>query len=367
MVRKRILHILLGQGPLRLLWWLNLLMGLIGTALFAFLVWQGTAQAAPLAITDPDSPPEILSVRAYSGVIESGDLLVVVNYNVEYAVTPVEPISDTYLGRFLRGTTELLSVAPVAFSNNGYGQGVFSLYWSAQERSDDSIEFEDPNGEGYRLVFQGNPSAFASPPEVSTPTITWRPTSETTEELKRDVLALAQQLEADADWRANELDLVVFSGGVAALSTVGATYFVQAIPNLGLMVPGLISSATIVPLFERRTFTNDFTDAFDTFWVTGSNNPMTFATDYLAPSLNVSAATIRGVIGILIVFGVGSLVYIGGKQAGRDSPVEFALAAMAVTFVLLLPVGLMSWAAAGLTAFICTVMVGWTFLGRRAS
>ena len=51
-----------------------------------------------LAIDDPTSI-SIEDVKAYDGVITSGDLLMVVEYNLAYGSPPPETINQAYLGR----------------------------------------------------------------------------------------------------------------------------------------------------------------------------------------------------------------------------------------------------------------------------
>ena len=126
------------------------------------------------AIADPASI-SIENVRAYQSVLETGDLLVVVKYDLVYASTPTELINNAYVGRFMRGAAELNSDDPFPFNDNGYGVGIFSFYWTPDEVLDSSIEFNDTNTEGYSVNFQGKLGVFpGSIPLTSTTTITWR-------------------------------------------------------------------------------------------------------------------------------------------------------------------------------------------------
>lgn len=102
-------------------------------------VLAGTVAALALAgvvhaIANPDTIA-ITQVRAFDSVLEGGDLLMVVEYNLAYSSIPDEVISDAFLGRFIRSSTELKNVEPFAFNDKGYGLGIFSLYWSASEQT----------------------------------------------------------------------------------------------------------------------------------------------------------------------------------------------------------------------------------------
>ena len=231
---------------------------------FALLVALLPGQA--LAIADPDSIT-LEMVRAYSGVLETGDMLVVVHYDLAYTSTPAEQIGDAYLGRFFRGTTELNSVEPFPFNDRGYGVGVFSLYWTASQVTSDSIEFEDTNSENYAVSLQGKVGVFpGSAPSSTTNTITWRAASNTESLLFADIDEVANTLEQNAAWVANTYDLISRLGGQEALTNDGETYFASAIPNLQVMIPDIFSSAASTPTFTERDHERAYSDRLQTFW-----------------------------------------------------------------------------------------------------
>ncbi|KKL46161.1 hypothetical protein LCGC14_2348370, partial [marine sediment metagenome] len=126
------------------------------------------SSATPVyAIDNPDTI-SIETVRAYDSVLTSGDLLIIVQYNLAYASLPDEVITDAFIGRFKLGTIELNSVEPFSFNDKGYGRGVFSLFWTPTQKTADSIEFNNPNLEDYTLTLQGDIGVFTG----SVPTTT---------------------------------------------------------------------------------------------------------------------------------------------------------------------------------------------------
>ena len=175
------------------------------------------------------------------GCLESGDLLVVVKYEVAYSSLPSETITETFVGRFLASGTEVNSVEPVAFNDRGWGVGVFSFYWDAATLITDSIEFENTNSETYEVAIQGKPTAFVDPPKVVAAGLTWRDSADTIALLRQDIEDLAEALENNADWAANSVDLIGSTSGKTALTTDGEDYLSRAIPNLSAMIPDLFS------------------------------------------------------------------------------------------------------------------------------
>ena len=87
-------------------------------AIFAVILLVAVSGGRVYAIADPTTI-SIEDVRAYDGVLRSGDLLLVVEYDLVYASTPTETIDQAYLGRFKRAGTEYASVEPYAYNDKG--------------------------------------------------------------------------------------------------------------------------------------------------------------------------------------------------------------------------------------------------------
>ena len=159
-------------------------------------------------------------------------------------------------------TTDKNSTELFPFSQRGYNQGVFSFYWTALQVIDDSVEYDNPNGENYIIRLQGKPGVFpGGVPAVNSSTITWR----TRLELRTDIIALAEALQGDPDWVTEELSLIV-TGDQTQFTSDGEEYFATVIPRLASMEPSLFGSAVAILLPVTRVPTNTYSDDMEEFW-----------------------------------------------------------------------------------------------------
>ncbi len=300
----------------------------------------------------------IESALAYSGVLQPGDMLVIVRYNIDYASIPVEVVSETFVGRFMRGTSELNATEIFNFQNSGYGQGLFSFYFTDLAMTADSIEYADINSEGYAVVLQGKPTAFAVPPRVNSVTISYRNSAVTKQLLNSDTIALARVLQDNSIWSGNDIRLIDFATGQQVLTTDGQSYFGQAIPNMQVMIPDLFGSSVTGINPRERDFTFSERDRLQSFWEgrgidasfqAGADlfdtSKLTFTTVALAMPL---------IIGI-IIFGI----------AISGSP-EFGISTAALTIPLVTRIGLMSMTFAFVVGLMAAVALGFAYFLRRA-
>lgn len=329
--------------------------GVLGV--LAALAVLAATPTAVFAISNPDTI-EIINVRAYDSVLESSDLLVVVKYNADYTSLPTETITEAYIGRFLVEGSEVKSVAPVAFNDRGWGQGVFSFYWTANEKSDDSIEYDNTNSESYQVVFQGLPGVFDDPPKITNTGILWRDSSNTSEELTRDITNLATQLEGNADWAANAVKLLGEFASRTALTSDGEDYFGRAIPNLAAMIPDLVSSSLITPNFDERDHGTSESDRLLTFWDgTAVDTALQGLADLFQVPKNVSTS--------FIAFGfIMAIAFVAGKQAGSN---EFGLITTPFSLALFTTIGWVPMAVSASLGLISVILLGWVFFLRRAT
>tara|TARA_R110000782_G_scaffold39370_1_gene91500 strand:- start:151 stop:1242 length:1092 start_codon:yes stop_codon:yes gene_type:complete len=319
------------------------------------------------AISNPTSI-SIVDVTAYDAVLEADDLLVVVEYELNYAVIPAEIISDAYLGRFLNGTTELTSVEPYAFNDNGYGSGIFSFYWSPAQKETASIEFNNPNAEPYRVVLQGKPGVFpGTAPSITTPTIDWQDVSNTSNLLYAQVSDLAYKFENIPAWNDDiAIDLIQSPGGVLQLTAAGSgsgeEYFSNTIRELQSMIPAIFSSGTSAPDFSESPVNQSYEENLNTFW---DNNWVgthfdTLATTYDAPRGVITALIATIFIG-LISFFCANLLGQNAESAG------FGMLSMAVTLPMFTAINMVPLNFTIVTVFILGVLgIGWVIFLRRA-
>ena len=343
---------------------------------FAFALLSGLIALLPgqaFAISDPDSIM-ISDVRAYDSVLESGDLLVIVEYDLPYTSIPTETIGDAYLGRFLRSTAELNSVEPFSYNDKGYGVGAFSLYWSATQRTTDSIEFDDTNSEAYAITLQGKIGVFTgSVPTTTTTTITWQDVSDTKDLLKQHIVELAQRFEADPDWNdgtqsniintasTNFGNLISVTTGNDQLTAVGEEYFSNAIPQLQVMVPSMFSSGVTTPDFTERSFDTSFEGNINSFW---DGNWVDTRFQNLANTYRVPKRTLTTILALffmcLIAWFVAKLL------DNTDNGMAFGLLTFAVTLPMAAAVNWVPMAVVAAVGFICLTGVSWSIWGRRS-
>ncbi len=328
----------------------------------AVVIALGFNYSSVLAIEDPTSI-SIEDVRAYDGVLTSGDMLLVVEYNLVYGSTPTETIDQAFLGRFTRDGTEYASVEPYAYNDKGYGRGAFSLYWTKTQKEADSIEFSNPNGETYQIVFQGKVGVFpGSAPSTTTATIDWRDTVSTETELFNHVQALANLFQNDAGWTDNT-PLISTSSDIIQLTAKGEDYFTNAIPALGSMVPSLFSSAVSSPDDTPISHSKDFQNEVNTFWDTeGSWVDSRF--DNLAEKFRMPKSVITSILSLFIIAGV---IWGCAKLMDQsDRGWEFGILTIAVTLPILTAVNWMPMGVTMSVALFALLGIGWTLFLRRA-
>ncbi len=331
------------------------------TFIIAFLVvlaLLAVSMSTVFAIDDPDSIT-IVTVRAYSGVLQQDpdDLLVVVSYDIEYPSTPTETASDTFFGRFLVEGSEVKSVSPIAFNDRGFGKGIFSLYWTASEKTTDSIEFESTT-EVYTIILQGKPSIFPDPPKRESTGITWRDAAATQTLLTTDVTDLAQTLENDAAWAANNFTLLGRLPGRVALSSDGQDYFGRAIPNLASMVPSLFTTSVTSLDFEERDHQRSQEEELETFW---DGTPVATALASLSDDFSTSENVIKFFVAFIIMCVVAAVAGIKGGNA------EWGLITMPFMMVVFIPMNMVTLTVGMLVAFIALFVLGFKLILNRVS
>ena len=322
------------------------------------------SSATPVyAIDNPDTI-SIETVRAYDSVLTSGDLLIIVQYNLAYSVLPDEVITDAFIGRFKRDTIELNSVEPFSFNDQGYGRGVFSLFWTPAQKAADSIEFNNPNLENYTLTLQGDIGVFTgSVPTTTTDSITYRDATDTSNQLFADVKALAQKFENDSGWNDDPAfaSLITTGGGVDQLTSVGEEYFSNAMPNLNVMIPSIFSSGKTSADFVPRASNRSFEGELNTFWdsTTIDDGFDSLAEDTEAPRLLWTT--------MVALFFMGVIAFVMGKWL-KDTGlgIAFGLLTTAVTLPMATAVNLVPLNLTVVIAFLAVVGIGWTLFARRA-
>jgi len=206
------------------------------------------------AIASPDDL-QINSVYVYQHCIETNDQLYLVNYFIDYDPdadpatddNPDENITEAFLCRFMDGADELKAIAPYAYYDEGYDEGIIAIYFSA---SDPDL----PVWEGaYTIELTGNPTLDwgGDPPSTSVSVFDlWSGSdsiAETRDELAARILYIADQLESA--WGVNMVDS---TGTGAYLSEYGEAYFTNAISDIQVMAPKAFAGGTTSPEWEHK-------------------------------------------------------------------------------------------------------------------
>lgn len=322
------------------------------------LLWLGSVHLyAQSGIPDPDSMT-LESVRAYSGTINTDDMLVIIEYRIDYAILPSLAATDAFICRFFVDGLEVNAAEIIAFNNLGYGLGVCSMYFTAAELVAAGIEFENPNAEDYEAIVQGKPSAFADPPLVRTSSINYRDPNLTAQLLLTDVANLAIGLENDAGWLANGFDLITFTTGQQVLTLDGEAYFGQAIPNLQIMIPDLFGSSTTSPQVFERQFGVSEQDRLLGLWDAGPMGPLF---QQLADDLRLSKTWILALLGLAVV---GGAVFLAVRLTGAP---EFGMLTIPFSFPLVTAAGLGSMTAVFFVTALGIIGLMFSLFLRRAA
>lgn len=207
-----------------------------------------------LAIDDPDAM-YINSVFAYRHVEELNDVAFLINIDTQYADLPDEIITQSFLVIVVdEDGNQVASAAPYTFVDSGYG---LNCVWIRID-ADESPEWLAD----YSVWLVGNPTLDWSGdvPKKTASVSRWMVSDsieQTSEFIASRVLYIADQLELE--W---SLDIIeeVATGG-SALTTTGASYFMNVIPNLRTIAPGAFSSGTIQPVYDDIEYNRDAADA----------------------------------------------------------------------------------------------------------
>lgn len=209
----------------------------ISLAVLGILVFVAPVLAA---VSHPDTF-EIQEVVAYENYHLDDAQLYIITYLIDYDTLPNEDADELFIFQLLDEDNDpITSRNPYAYHDRGYGQGVVALY----------VELGDaPDWEGdvtVRIIGDpivdwegGLPNTVASNSSITWETGT---TTEIQELVSAKVLELATDLEAAWD-----VDMVTTTDGVATLTDIGATYFLNVIPYLAEEAPSTVGEYVFNP------------------------------------------------------------------------------------------------------------------------
>jgi len=219
------------------------------------------AVAIPVPVAAAPADPDSITLhtaKVFQNIFEADDILLVVSYDVDYAVEPDESAADTFQLTIYDtdGTTEIQTRAL-----NYYQYNVHSIYFDAAAAA--SLVWETE----YVVRVMGNPIFFAPVEDTTMDSKTLASTdwlsgtmSASRELLRIHCIDLAETLEEE--W---SLTLIVISASDQVLNSVGRTTFLDAIPSLDSAVTALFqmasSSITVTQRTQVATYEEELTIA----------------------------------------------------------------------------------------------------------
>ncbi len=243
--------------------WLVGLLVMIGSglAILSSVVFAQTPTPTPIPIPNPDQISVLLS-RAYVGVLETDDVLMLMEYYIRYDTPPSVSVSQAYLLRVFSGNTEIATKSPFlrdpAAADRGYEVSAVGFYFTAEEAVAFSllsggslvptITFHITGSPTYPTINQDFPvnvvEATGSP---------FTPVGKFSRDLNQPV-----SRDLEEDWGVT----VVEGTGISfQLSGIGQDYFVTTVPRIAEILPNIFPTVTIRPTFPQgdfqQTYLND--------------------------------------------------------------------------------------------------------------
>jgi len=214
------------------------------------------------AISNPSGPVEVIRTKVFNNIFETGDWLVVTEYDVPYSVVPAEEPDETYMAALYSGsfpgTPSMVASNPL----NYYDHNVISIYLSSSQVVSKSLDFDDVGSYAVRVT--GQPGYFT--PLIECPVVPGSCNMDTynldsnvdvynnSQVYNRQLLGdLVQKVLAPSledDW---PVDLLTAND---RLNSVGALIFNKAIPGLDQACPWIFETATSIAAVAKKTVTS---------------------------------------------------------------------------------------------------------------
>ena len=295
------------------------------------------------AIDDPDQI-EIISVKVFQNLWETGDQLYFVEYNVEYATEPTEDAEDTYVFQIYDGAA-MMAQTPLPY----YGVHIVSMYMDASSPLVWGTSYAIRIGGNFSVPFpSGVPEARRSLSSTD-----W---IEGDEDASRTLLG-NYIIQRAADLEDRWLGLLTLLNASNKLDSLGALTFGECIPGLIDICPEIFETAT-----EQLEFTAETTP---TALQTGMTNQMSVrlqdALNDLGTFLGIPGAFLGGVALAIIFFILAGRIFTATNSVTIAMVASIPLIFLA-NIIGLLPVAI-TWAA---TIVVIVVFAIVFILGRLA-
>ena len=323
---------------------------MVAMVVFVFAI---TAITNTWASHVPDNV-SIFSAQCFGGLIETGDILCLTRYNIEYTVVPDEPVEDSFLNNFISSTTDahLRSSVPQQFVNSGYGHGVVSVYFSAADAVSEGVVW----AAAHQSEIQGNAIHFASPPLVSDAYV-WVAQTSSHDELAVHIIEIASDIVNEPEWDGKQL--ISTTESAVFLTDDGETYFVTAIPQLRTMTSKLFSIGISIPEGDNLTYDNSYQTLLDNQW-----NAAAFSTTFANLAADIPAPESMW----KMIFSMGLATFAWGWLAIRLQDVRngqiVAIFGAIVVMAIMATIGLVDVRFIGGLTFFMLIAIG-LWIGKR--
>ena len=257
---------------------------------------------------NPDSI-SLVTAKAFENIYETGDMLFVVSYDVNYAVEPTEEASETFLVNLL--STDGLTLI-MSRQLNDYQYNIISVYASAAE----VLSLGLITSTEYKLRITGNPAIFATLTEatnMATRTLSasdWNLDGAFTSKqlLSLHIIDLANTLETE--WAITLL--VTATNGNQLLNSAGRTAILLAIPGLDSSIP-LIFQATsgMVPM---DTVTTNSTLQGNSTMLIRLGPQISNAFTGIGTWLGITQSMAGGLWALMFILTIASIVFLSSGQ-----------------------------------------------------
>lgn len=254
----------------------------------------------------PADPDDILigSLGIFRNVLETGDQLWFVRYDVNYGSVPTEPASNLFSMAIYDDTLAFTGyIRPIEY----YQHNIISIYLTP----DQALDW----GDSYRVRIMGNPLVFTLTEGVNMITLTASGGNyREADELEAYLRGQAEILEVD--W---SLTLLTTEG---RLNTTGAFYFNKAIPGLTSMIPSFFQVAVSSPSLPDGVWTTEREDE----WRDQRGPDLTATVEWFQDFTGAGEES----IGILFVAVIGALLAASAYGATRRPDLALVLSFVAV-------------------------------------
>jgi len=246
------------------------------------------------AIGNPDEV-SIQEAYVFSSVIEAGDQLFYVRYNVNYTTDPDEDAGDTWQVALYNATTmNLVASIPL----NYYQNNVISIYLNS--------DLAVVSGAPHVIRVMGMPSVFGSLIEdVNMDTYTFSPG----DYIDGDLIGSYMVTEAGVLEDLTGLTLLTEGD---KLNDTGATLFLTGIPGLNSMDPSIFQTTVRCTNFDYT----DYNETYSTTLTSGEPPSLSNAVSGVSEIFGIDSTTWSSawLMGILFIV-IGAPVYAGTRQA----------------------------------------------------